>query len=306
MCMNKTTIAALAFVPFLCVAKNEELTEFDFCGIPDSRCSVSNLGAHVGRAELPLEFQEVLTKAAQQDGLGLTLVFQGYLSSAEMWACLGDVESYRSTMDAVGDLLRFLLKNEHVVGRSMFDCNLARTEISLARVVNEKYGRRIVVSADDIRRWLPEFEDEGSRKRGDLKRFRTLLAIGTAIEQYRSAHDRLPDNLRVLVDEKNLGIAEADLFSGNVRVEYRNELGFWKLRLGRNVRRNPEPMFDFVPAVFNVAGVIVDEVWFASSYTQKRRELFVNGYLQSEDPSCRCRLKGSIVIRGDVKLSSEN
>jgi len=303
--MNKNILAALAFVPFLCVAKDDTLTEFDFCGFPDSRCSVSNLGVHVGRAELPWEFQEVLTKAAQQDGLGLTLVFQGYLSSAEVWACSGDVESYRSTMDAVGDLLRFLLKNEHVAGRSMFDCNLARTENSLARVINGKFGRRIEVSASDIKRWLPEIEEKGSKDRVNLKRFRTLLAIGAAIEQYRRANNRLPENLQALVDEKDLGIAESDLSSGGLRVEYRIAPAFWKLRLGSYERRGPEPIYDFVPAVFQIAGVVVDEVWFASTYTQKRKELFDNGCLASDDPFCQCRLKGCIVIRGGSELPSK-
>ena len=57
--MNKNILAALAFVPFLCVAKDDTLTEFDFCGIPDALCTVSNLGVQVGCAELPMESQLV-------------------------------------------------------------------------------------------------------------------------------------------------------------------------------------------------------------------------------------------------------
>ena len=304
--MSKKLVFALAFVPFLCVAKDDGLTEFDFCGIPDSLCTVSNLGVQVGCAELPMESQEFLTDAAQRQALGFSLAFQADLSTAELWACAGDSESYRSRMDMVGNLLRFLLRNEHVAGASVFDCNLARTEISLARVINGKFGRRIEVSAGDIKRWLPEIEEKDSKDRASLKRFRALLLIGAAIEQYRLAHNRLPDNLMALVDEEGLGIFESDLSSGHLRVEYRIASEFWKLRLGSYERRVPEPIYDFVPAVFQVAGVVVDEVWFASTYTQKRKELFENGCLPSDDPLCRCRLKGCVVVRGGSTLPSED
>ena len=274
--MSKKLVFALAFVPFLCVAKDDGLTEFDFCGIPDALCTVSNLGVQVGCAELPMESQEFLTDAA--------------LKKCLTFAAMHDVG--------------FL--HEHVAGASVFDCNLARTEISLARVINGKFGRRIEVSAGDIKRWLPEIEEKDSKDRASLKRFRALLLIGAAIEQYRLAHNRLPDNLMALVDEEGLGIFESDLSSGNLRVEYRIASEFWKLRLGSYERRVPEPIYDFVPAVFQVAGVVVDEVWFASTYTQKRKELFENGCLPSDDPLCRCRLKGCVVVRGGSTLPSED
>lgn len=122
-------VLALAFVPFLCAAKDDGLTEFNFCGIPDMLCAISNLGVQVGCAELPVECQEFLTEAAQRQALGFSLAFQACLSTAELRACAGDGESYCSCMDMVGNLLRFLLGNEHVVGMSVFDCNFARTEI---------------------------------------------------------------------------------------------------------------------------------------------------------------------------------
>ena len=253
-----------------------------------------------------MESQEFLTDAAQRQALGFSLAFQADLSTAELWACAGDSESYRSRMDMVGNLLRFLLRNEHVAGASVFDCNLARTEISLARVINGKFGRRIEVRASDIKRWLPEIEEKDSKDRVNLRRFRTLLLIGAAIEQYRRAHNKLPENLNSLVDEKSLGVSASDLSSGNLRVEYRTVMDFWKLRLGSYERRVPEPVYDYVPAAFQVAGVVVDEVWFASTYTQKRKELFENEYLPSDDPFCRCRLKGCVVYRGGSVLSSED
>lgn len=302
--MSKKIIAALAFAPFLCVAKNEELAEFDFCGIPDSLRAVGNYGSHVSGTDLPMECQRFLNDTVHRYALGLSLMFQGCLSAAEVRACSGDGESYRSTMNTVGDMLRFLMKNERVVGKSVFNCNLARTESSLARVINGQLGRSIEVCASDIKRWLPEIEANESRDRCNLNRFKTLLLIGAAIEQYRRVHNRLPENLNVLVGEKGLGISESDLSFGNLRVEYRIASDFWKLRLGSYERRAPEPIYDFVPAVYQVAGVVVDEVWFASTYTQKRKELFDNGHLQSEDPYCRCRLKGCIVMRGGTETSS--
>ena len=303
--MSKKLVFALAFVPFLCIAKDDGLTEFDFCGIPDSLCAVSNLGVQVACAELPVESQERVTDAAQRQALGFSLVFLADLSMAELRACIGDGESYRSRMDMVGDLLRFLLRNERVVGVSVFDCNLARTEMSLSRIINGKFGRRIEVRASDIKRWIPEIEGKSSAARVNLERFRTLLLIGAAIDKYRLAHNRLPDKLNSLVDEIDLGISESDLSSGSLRVEYRTALDFWKLRLGSYERRVPEPIYDFVPAVYHVAGECVDEIWFASAYTQKRNELFENGCLPSDDPLCRCLLKGCIVVRGGSALSSE-
>lgn len=299
-------VLAMAFVPFLCAAKDDGFTEFNFCGIPDKLCAISNLSVQVGCAELPEECQEFLTEAAQRRALGFSLAFQACLSTAELQACAGDRKSYCSCMDMVGNLLRFLLKNDHIVGKSIFDSNFARTEMSLARVINGKFGRRIEVRASDIKRWLPEIEKKDSKNRVNLRRFRTLLLIGAAIEQYRRAHNKLPKNLNSLVDEKNLGVSSSDLSSGNLRVEYRTVMDFWKLRLGSYERRVPEPVYDYVPAVFQVAGVVVDEVWFASTYTQKRKELFENGYLPSDDSFCRCRLKGCVVYRGGSVLSSED
>lgn len=304
--MSKKLAFALTIVPFLCVAKEARLTEFDFCGISDSFCAISNLSVQVGCAELPEECQEFLTEAAQRQALGFSLAFQTCLSTAELRACAGDRKSYCSCMDMVGNLLRFLLKNDHIVGKSIFGSNFARTEMSLARVINGKFGRRIEVRASDIKRWLPEFEAKGSRNRVNLARFKKLLVIGAAIEQYRRAHNKLPENLNSLVDEKNLGVSASDLSSGNLRVEYRTVMDFWKLRFGSYERRDPEPVYDYVPAAFQVAGVVVDEVWFASTYTQKRKELFENGYLPSDDVYCRCRLKGCVVYRGGSVLSSED
>lgn len=304
--MSKKLAFALTIVPFLCVAKEARLTEFDFCGISDSFCTVSNLSIHIGSAEPSMECQEFMVKAAQQYASGLTLVFQSDLSSAEMLAFLGDGERYRSIMNKVGDMLRLLLKNDHIVGKSIFDSNFARTEMSLARVVNGRFGKGIAVSANDIRRWLPEFEAKGSRNRVNLARFKKLLVIGAAIEQYRREHNMIPDNLQTLVGEKNLGISESDLSLEDLRVEYKVAQEFWKMRLGSFEREVPEPIYDFIPAVFPVAGIVVDEIWFASTYTQKRKELFENGYLPSDDPFCRCQLKGCVVYRGGSVLSSED
>jgi hypothetical protein len=304
--MSKKFLLAMAFVPFLCAAKDDGLTEFNFCGIPDMFCAISNLSVQVGCAELPEECQEFLTEVAQRQALGFSLAFQACLSTAELRACAGDRKSYCSCMDMVGNLLRFLLKNDHIVGKSIFGSNFARTEMSLARVINGKFGKEIAVSANDIRRWLPEFEAKGSRNRVNLARFKKLLVIGAAIEQYRREHNTIPDNLQTLVGEKNLGISESDLSLEDLRVEYKVAQEFWKMRLGSFERAVPEPIYDFIPAVFPVAGIVVDEIWFASTYTQKRKELFENGYLPSDDVYCRCRLKGCVVYRGCSVLSSED
>lgn len=302
--MNKTSLVTLALAPLMCIAGNEDLVSFDFRGIPDLVCNVSNLSEHAERDELPVNCNEFLLDASQKYALGVSFVFQSVLSAAELRACAGDRASYCTYMESIADLLRHFQKNEQIAGRSVYECNFARTEYSLARVINGESGARISLTADDVKRWLPDSGDTDSKDGVNLVRFRALLVIGAAIEQYRREHNRLPENLKALVDNKALGVAESDLTFGGLGVEYRKGNAFWKLRVGRNERRVPEPIYDFVPAAFQIAGTHVDEVWFASSYSKKRNELFVRGFLPSDDSSCRCKMKGCVVIRGGVSSST--
>lgn len=296
--MNKRMVFAFVLVPFLCVAKNEDLATFDFCGIPDSVCDVSNLSARIACEDLTLNGHELLSYESQQYALGASMAFKALLSAAEMRACVGDRASYCAHMESVADLLCFLSKNAKIAGWAAYESNVARTEYSLARIINGKAGVKIAVTAGEVKRWLPETDGKSTKEFVNLNRFRALLVIGAAIEQYKREHNHLPENLQTLVDEKTLGVLDSDLSSGGLSIEYRKGPDFWKLRLGRYERRVPEPLEDFIPAVFQIAGSYVDEVWFASSYSQKRKELFARGYLPSEDSYCRCSIKGPIVIRG--------
>ena len=55
-----------------------------------------------------------------------------------------------------------------------------------------------------------------------------------------------------------------------------------------------------MPSVDYVAGMNCEEIWFASNYWKKRRELFDKGFLDSNDIRCRCYLKRNIIYRGSL------
>lgn len=301
--MNRIIVIVVAMMSLRCLAGTEErgVAAFDFCGISEAMCNVSNYDASVSGNDLSLDCQRFITDAAQLNAKGFSHVFQSCLAMSEFQAGRGDEKSYCRYMDTVGELLRFLLENSRVFGKSVFDGCFAMTGNSLARIVNGRYGRKAVLTASDIKRWLPIIENRCDRDSDCLNRFRSLLVLGAAIEQYRREHGQLPEGVLGLADDNRFGIVPSDLSFCGDEIEYRKELDFWKLRIGRGKRKTEEPIFDYVPAAYRVAGLFVDEVWFASTYSLKRQELFANGFLWSDDVDCRCRLKGCVVIRGEAR-----
>lgn len=302
--MNKALSVALSMVSLWCMAGDEKLVGFDFCGIPRMAGVVSNGEVSAAADDLPLEYHQFLSDVARVNAQGYAFVFQSALSLAEFRAGMGDGESYGRGMEYAGKMLRLLMADSEIVGKSAFDCNYARTANSIARIVNGGQGRKVMPTARDIRRWLPKIEGRTDRDATCLMRFRTLLVLGAAIEWYRTVHTHLPESLWQLVEERGLGITAEDLAYGGMEVEYWKNPGFWKLRVGSGRRLKEAPLYDFVPEFYQVAGIFADEVWFVSTYTQKRVELFRRGCLASEDVLCRCRLKGCIVVRGGAKVKN--
>ena len=156
------------------------------------------------------------------------------------------------------------------------------------------------MTPQDIKRWLPRtanplFAGNVHILRQDL--FRSLLIVGAGINVYWKNRGKLPTTLQDLVKDKDSGLNESDFRFEDARIRYTQDVGFWKLRVGGESRED-EPMRDFMPALDYVAGLKCSEIWFASTYSQKRKELFERGYVESSDIRCSSYLKNGVIHRG--------
>ena len=173
-------------------------------------------------------------------------------------------------------------------------------EYSIARAINGGRAGGVRITPADVRRWLPPVAVPGMADNLHVVRqemFRTLLIVGAGLETWLGSHGRLPDTLRELLSDGDLRLSETDLAHGGNAVAYRHDGRFWKLKLC-DVESAEEPIMDFTPAVDEVAGLQCPEIWFASTYSRKRLELFEKGFIESADIRCRCYLKNGIVHRG--------
>lgn len=222
------------------------------------------------------------------------------LTGAESASRNGNLDEFRRWISLSAQFVAFLEENAHELGSSPYVRNRLRLEYSLARMVNGSSANGVLVAPQDVKRWLPLttshlFAGNVHILRQDM--FRSLLIVGAGINVYWKNRGKLPTTLQDLVDDKDSGLNESDLRFEDACIRYTQDADFWKLRLGGGDGED-EPVRDFMPAIDYIMGLKCSEVWFASTYSQKRKELYERGYVRSSDIRCSCYLKGGVIHRG--------
>lgn len=75
---------------------------------------------------------------------------------------------------------------------------------------------------------------------------------------------------------------------------------------GINRKKDSSPWGVFIPCVEPTGGIPTDEVWFASSYSHVRKELYSKGSVQDSYPMYRCYMRGRAVYRGGGASPNES
>lgn len=222
------------------------------------------------------------------------------LTGAESAFKSGDKEEFQRWIMIASQFVLFLEDNVKTLGSLPYIRHRLQLEYALARLINSEEGTGLIVLPQDVKRWLPRTQNDLLKKNAHIilqEKFRCLLIVGAGLNVcWRDTH-QLPCELRDLLQIGKLDLDVHDLGYEEMPIKYVFDGAFWKLRLGGEEGRD-EPIRDFLPAVDYIAGIKVSEMWFASTYSAKRRELYEKGALESEDIRCACYLKNGIIYRG--------
>ena len=294
-CRAITLGIAMANMAFAAAA---DALSFDFCGVGKGRVAHAD-GRSPGQAEGDGSLCQKSRIASR-----FARAYREWMRHALTWAELavadGDFAECDRWMRIAAGFLKFHGENVDTLGDGMLVRDRLSLEYSIARAINGGRAGGVRITPADVRRWLPPVAVTGMAGNRHVVRqemFRTLLIVGAGLETWLGSHGRLPDTLRELLSDGDLRLSEADLAHGGNAVAYRHDGRFWKLKLC-DVESAEEPIMDFMPAVDEVAGLQCPEIWFASTYSRKRLELFEKGFIESADIRCRCYLKNGIVHRG--------
>ena len=271
---------------------------FDFCGVGNvrvARVADRSPGQAEGDGSLCRKTR-IASRFARADREWM----RHALTWAELAVAGGDFAECDRWMRIAAGFLKFHGENVDTLGDGMLVRDRLSLEYSIARAINGGRAGGVRITPADVRRWLPPVAVPGMADNLHVVRqemFRTLLKVGAGLETWLGRHGGLPDTLRELLSDGDLCLSETDLAHGGNAVVYRHDGRFWKLKLC-DVESAEEPIMDFMPAVDEVAGLQCPEIWFASTYSRKRLELFEKGFIESVDIRCRCYLKNGIVHRG--------
>lgn len=222
------------------------------------------------------------------------------LTGAESAFKCGNKEEFQRWITMVSQFVLFLEDNVEVLGSSPYIRHRLQLEYAIARLINSAEEKGLVVLPQDVKSWLPRTKSQLLKENAHIvlqEKFRSLLIVGAGLNAYWRDTHQLPQELRNLLQMGKLGLNAQDLCYEEESIKYVFDEDFWKLRLGGEEGRD-EPMRDFLPALDYVAGLKVSEIWFASTYSAKRKELYEKGILESEDVRCACYLKNGIIYRG--------
>lgn len=222
------------------------------------------------------------------------------LTGAESAFQNGNYEAFRRWMSLASRFVLFLEENANELGSSPYVRNRLRLEYSLARMINGSSAKGILVMPQNVKTWLPRTKNplfHGNEHVSRQEAFRSLLVVGAGVNAYWKHFGKLPQTLKNLIKGNVEDLNEDDLYLKGEHIKYSHEVAFWKLRIGGE-NREDEPLHDFMPAVDYVAGLKCPEIWFASTYSQKRKELFERGHVESSDIRCAGYLKNGVIHRG--------
>lgn len=223
--------------------------------------------------------------------------FHYMIVQAEANALGGNYIQFEKTANALLGLLLWSSKNMDVVGNGIWRRGHLKALYMYARLINKQTLLSHELPACVIRDFLPRLDDLGNEAdKFFVKRyntFRNMLLIGAELELYRKKNNKLPQILSVLksIDEDEL------VDAWNRRIDYKYDKMKWKLySSGKSSSFDDGNVELFIPAVEKVSGMYTDEIWFASEYSNRRKQLYEGVHINT-NTIYSCYLKGGIIRR---------
>ena len=226
-----------------------------------------------------------------------------HLVMAEATGLSGDVKRFSGYGETFCSLIQVYEKHSDVLGNFSIRRFRPKLEYMLARFINDRRSVTVKLLPMDIRKILPPLSGCNEVWTESLwnswrsrETFRRMLIVGAGLEECLRKRGRLPDSLERLegVNAKEVKDAYGNAFSYFFRQHE------WMLYSRGNEKGVYENHWDvYVPCNEITGGHSTTEMWFASSFSRKRQELYKAGVLNEGYHSYRCYMRGNKIYRGD-------
>ena len=228
------------------------------------------------------------------------------LVMAEAQGVSGNEKPFRRHLEILGRMLKMFDDYPAELGTQDSRLLRQRLEYMLARLVNDRRGHVVKLTADDIRQFLPSISSHDMAKMPPHRKaqttFRNMLIIGAELECHLRRHGLLPRSL----DELKNVRADEQLDADGHPIDYRTHARDWMLQSGGAEQgRDASPWDVYVPCIGRTGGTPTKEVCFASSYSKKRKELFENGVVNDDVPRYRCYMRENVPYRGSQQGTAQ-
>ena len=271
-------VAAMAYLP-LCALQPSVVQ--DFCGVEYLvRQSEPFGGTPWEKDSSPSSIQEFLQEPSNDVSTPIILdVVSGMgkwlhmiLVMAEAQGVSGNEKTFSRHLEILGRMLKIFDDYPAELGTRDSRLLRQRLEYMLARLVNDRRGHVVKLTADDIRQFLPSISSHDMAKMQSkwkaLTTFRNMLIIGAELECHLRRHGLLPRSLAELENVR----ADEQIDAYGHPINYRTHERDWMLHSGGAEQcRDVSPWDVYVPCIGQIGGTPTREVWFASSYSKKRK-----------------------------------
>ncbi len=221
------------------------------------------------------------------------------LAVMEASALAGERGRFVRHCEMFRELLRVADEYSDVLGSAI--SRLLRHKIGyvLAKVINDRRVGVLRLSPSDVRMTLPMATTshmQGGKWVESYETFRRMLIVGAGLEEVLRSTGSLPYSLDAVKYVEDWEIHD---FYG-VKFSYRMKGKEWIIHSGGLCqRKDASPWNVFIPCVEQTGGIPTDEMWFASSYSAVRKELYLKGSVHDAYPLYRCYMRGRVVYRGE-------
>lgn len=286
----------------------DRIAQFDFCGLD----AVLEEGPPFGDGKWPNTAEKPDVRRFLADPVrGLTSEALTPLAAMDIWkmhcllviteaaALAGDRERFVRHCEMFHQLIDVADAYSDILGTATSRWLRLKIGYVLAKVVNDRRTGVLKLRPCDIRTALPVVMSpqlQGKGWVGAYETFRRMLIVGACLEEILRTKGALPVSLDGVrqVDERE----KRDFYG--TRLSYRVKGNDWMLHSGGIKRKDDtSPWGVFIPCVEQTGGIPTDEVWYASTYSKKRKELYINGSIHDAEPHYRCYMRKRVVYRGE-------
>ena len=220
----------------------------------------------------------------------------GLLVIAEANGVSGNKARFMQYGTAIAEIMETLERHMDAIGSRTTRWLRIKVESMLARLLNDRRMSTVRLSPKDIRTLLPEARGKASPYQEFHVSFRNMLVVGAALE----CHLRKNGHLPVSLSDENLVAPDERKDAYGEPFSYRHDGNDWMLHSGgREKAKDVGPWDVYIPYIECIGGWPTDEVWFASTFSMKRKELYTNGVVNDGHPEYRCHMRGNALYRGD-------